>query len=569
MSEQQESPGERAPEDAGAAESKQRWFHRLPPGRKLLLPAITLGLLAIILVTFHSILLPFIFACVIVYLMEPVVRRMSAKFPRWVAVITVYLAFFSVLALGFVLVVPRFISELGRFAETVPETISEFRNENLPGINERVQGFFKRYLPVIPRIEGSEYIVARDEVHQAWKSATNIAAATAVAQSRARAAQRIEFQIDREGTAKARRVQREERRAADAEAEEKNAQAADTSSSAGRQPFPTVYRGVPQPPEPKNIDFYPRHGEWTLVDMAQRPIVRVAPGKQGDFELYLDDGEVIVSQLNEGEWSIRRPPQKSLERVTHTDVQASIIDLEARVNEMIESAVSTSQERLLGVIGYTHVLVIGFIQALLTIILTFMVAAFMSIDLHRFVGFFRDLLPSDFRADYDDLLRRVDRGLSGVVRGQLMICVVNGILTYIGLFFLDIKFSVMLALLAGVLSLVPVFGTVISTIPIVLVGLMSGFWVAFLAFVWIMFIHFVEANILNPQIIGTSAHIHPVIVIFALLAGQSAFGLVGALLAVPAASILLEVFKFTRDKIAVQDEEPSTIILEGDAPDAQ
>jgi predicted PurR-regulated permease PerM len=57
-------------------------------------------------------------------------------------------------------------------------------------------------------------------------------------------------------------------------------------------------------------------------------------------------------------------------------------------------------------------------------------------------------------------------------------------------------------------------------------------------------IHFVEANILNPKIIGTSAHIHPVIVIFALLAGESAFGLVGALLAVPTASILLTLFKF-------------------------
>ncbi|MFW6058191.1 MAG: AI-2E family transporter, partial [Persicimonas sp.] len=59
---------------------------------------------------------------------------------------------------------------------------------------------------------------------------------------------------------------------------------------------------------------------------------------------------------------------------------------------------------------------------------------------------------------------------------------------------------------------------------------------------------------LNPKIIGTSAHIHPVIIIFALLAGEHTFGLVGALLAVPVASILLEVFKFSRDKLWLSEE---------------
>jgi predicted PurR-regulated permease PerM len=105
-----------------------------------------------------------------------------------------------------------------------------------------------------------------------------------------------------------------------------------------------------------------------------------------------------------------------------------------------------------------------------------------------------------------------------------------------------------LAVVAGVLSLIPIFGTILSTIPIVLIGLMDGFLTGVLALGWILGIHFIEANLLNPQIIGTSAHIHPVIVIFALLAGESAFGLVGALLAVPVASILLTLFKFVRDR---------------------
>ena len=57
-------------------------------------------------------------------------------------------------------------------------------------------------------------------------------------------------------------------------------------------------------------------------------------------------------------------------------------------------------------------------------------------------------------------------------------------------------------------------------------------------------IHFVEANFLNPKIMGTASKIHPVVVVFALIAGEHAYGIVGALLAVPAASIVQSCFKF-------------------------
>lgn len=525
-------------------EARPRWYKRIAPRRKLLLPLLTLGLLAIILVTFHSILLPFIFACVIAYLMEPIVRRMAVKLPRWVAVITVYLSFFGILSLGFIFMVPRFIQELARFAETVPETVAQFRSENLPGINHRVQQFLREYLAVAPSRSESGREEARMRVHGAWQRATSLATATAVVRTRARAAANMEFQVDRRRTAELRNAQKKLPPAEDADS--------------GDDPAPPlqvlpVYRGVLQAPQLARADFQSTHGAWVVADQSERPLVRLVPGSHGDFEVYLGDADIVVTQLEDNSWRIRRPEPPESGGVTHTDMQASLIDLEARVNEMIESAVSTSHERVASLISYTHVLVVGIIQALVTIILTFMVAAFMSIDMPRFVGFFREIFPADYRPGFDDLLVRIDRGLSGVIRGQLIICLINGVLTYIGLLFLNIKFSLMLALLAGVLSLIPVFGTIISTIPIVLVGLMNGFWTGFLALCWILVIHFVEANILNPQIIGTSAHIHPVIVIFALLAGEHAFGLVGALLAVPSASILLEIFHFTRAKMIAED----------------
>lgn len=517
---------------------KKRWFRRLDRSRRMLLPLITLGLLAAILLLFHSILLPFVFALVIVYLMNPIVKRMSVRLPRWAAVITVYLAFFGVLALSFIFVVPRFFNEMVRFVETVPQTVATFRKENLPGINEKVQGFVREYLPILP--PEAENAAARERVMGALGQATQRATATGLAMSRARGASNITFQVDPKARP-ARAAPAGEDAAADSEA-----------NAAPR----VRYRGVPQPGEPEQLAQYGSHGSWTFVDAKPRSVVRMVPGEDGAVEVFLGEGDVIVTKIGDDAWSVQRGNKHHYRRDSSVQVRASLIDLEARVNEMIESAVSTSQERLTAVVSYAHILVVGIIQALVTIILTFMVAAFISIDLHRFSGFFRDLLPQEYRPSYEDLLRRIDRGLSGVVRGQLIICLINGVLTYIGLAMLGVKFSLLLSIVAAVLTLIPVFGTVISTIPIVLVGLMTGFWTGFLAFCWIMFIHFVEANILNPQIIGTSAHIHPVIVIFALLAGEHAFGLVGALLAVPAASILLEIFQFIRDRLSVEEGPP-------------
>src|SRR5207253_9091829 len=136
-----------------------------------------------------------------------------------------------------------------------------------------------------------------------------------------------------------------------------------------------------------------------------------------------------------------------------------------------------------------------------------------------------------------------------VIRGQLLICVINACLTYIGLFVFGVKYKLILAVVAGLMSLVPIFGSIMSSVPIVIVALASGDQgvdvirgIAIL--LWIIGIHLIEANVLNPKIIGTAAKIHPVLVIFALFFGEYNYGLVGALLAVPILSAIQVVFMY-------------------------
>jgi predicted PurR-regulated permease PerM len=194
--------------------------------------------------------------------------------------------------------------------------------------------------------------------------------------------------------------------------------------------------------------------------------------------------------------------------------------------------------------------------------LALMIGAFMLIDMEKMHGFMRSLFPQHVRDDYDVIIAGIDRGLSGVIRGQLLICLINGILTYIGLVIFDVKYQLILAFVAALMSLIPIFGSILSTIPIVMAALVSGEEgidaVRGIAMVgWIIGIHFIEANFLNPKIIGSAAKIHPVLVIFSLVVGERSFGLIGALFAVPILSIIQVLFMFFYKKSWKQDRPPT------------
>jgi putative heme transporter len=188
-------------------------------------------------------------------------------------------------------------------------------------------------------------------------------------------------------------------------------------------------------------------------------------------------------------------------------------------------------------------------------LLVMMMTAFLVGDSERIFRFVMSITPGNDQAKLSDLIARVDRGLSGVVRGQLTICLINGVLTLVGLLLLQVKFAFLLATTACVLSLIPIFGTILSTVPIFLVALSSGVNTAVLALLWIAFIHLVEANLLNPKIMGDAAKIHPVLVILALVVGEHFYGFVGALLAVPMMSIVVTIYQAVRSRAMQLDRE--------------
>jgi predicted PurR-regulated permease PerM len=245
-------------------------------------------------------------------------------------------------------------------------------------------------------------------------------------------------------------------------------------------------------------------------------------------------------------------------RVLPAESPPEAATLEEKLRALVQRTVAGLQSHIDEVVAFGQALIAGIIKGVFTFFLVLMIGAFMLIDMEKVHGFLRSLFPPHVRDDYDVIIAGIDRGLSGVIRGQLLICLVNGVLTYIGLLIFGIKYSLILAFVAAVMSLIPIFGSILSTIPIVFAALVSGeagldIVRAIAAVLWIVGIHFIEANFLNPKIIGSAAKIHPVVVIFALILGERTFGLVGALLAVPVASMIQVLFLFFYKKAWKKD----------------
>ncbi len=231
------------------------------------------------------------------------------------------------------------------------------------------------------------------------------------------------------------------------------------------------------------------------------------------------------------------------------------IDAVGTVQELIRNAKQFARERALTAVSQLQAIVGGAVRFVFSTFLVLMLTAFIVADVDRMVNFIFTITPVRDRERVKVLMARIDGGLGGVVRGQLTICLINGVLTLIGLLLLKVKFAFLLGTVAAVFSLVPIFGSILSTIPIVIVALSSGISTAVLAVLWIVGIHALEANLLNPKIMGDAARIHPVLVVLALVVGEHFYGLAGALFAVPLMSVLLTIWQAARSKAMVLDEE--------------
>jgi len=188
-----------------------------------------------------------------------------------------------------------------------------------------------------------------------------------------------------------------------------------------------------------------------------------------------------------------------------------------------------------------HLLTSGIALAniLSLLLITPLVAFFMLRDWDKITARIDLWLPRAYAPTIREQLHLVDETIAGYIHGQAIVSLIDGIYYAVALSLLGLNFAFIIGLVVGILSFIPYIGEATGLILAgSLAAMQFGSWTK-VAVVAVIFLagHLVAGNILQPKLVGARVHLHPVWVIFALLAFGALFGFLGVLLALPAAAV--------------------------------
>ena len=182
----------------------------------------------------------------------------------------------------------------------------------------------------------------------------------------------------------------------------------------------------------------------------------------------------------------------------------------------------------------------AFANLLSLLIITPVVAFYLLRDWDDIVARVDSWMPRRHLGPLRQLSREVDATLAGFLRGQGAVCLLLGIFYAIGLTLAGLDFGLVIGLLAGLLTFIPYAGSIFGLVLSVGLALLQFDSLGRVGVVAVIFVvgQIAEGNFLTPKLVGESVGLHPVWIIFALLAGGALFGFVGILIAVPLAAII-------------------------------
>lgn len=245
------------------------------------------------------------------------------------------------------------------------------------------------------------------------------------------------------------------------------------------------------------------------------------------------------------------------EWVTSTTAWYQALPLSDDVRTSIENAARTAAGSLLGVLQRALTGALLLVTRTTGFLVGFVIIPFWLFyvlkDSERGIGAFNSMIPRGWREDVWRIVRITNGIFSKYIRGQLLLALVVGVATTIGMLIVGAPYAVILGIISGFTEVIPVIGPVLGAVPGVVLALFTGDWllVAKVLAVYII-VQQLENNLLVPKIQGDSVNLHPAVIMVALVIGSQVAGLFGLIIAVPVAAILRDVYlylyrRFTED----------------------
>lgn len=157
-------------------------------------------------------------------------------------------------------------------------------------------------------------------------------------------------------------------------------------------------------------------------------------------------------------------------------------------------------------------------------------------------GFFR-IIPQRWRMEWRRLWQDINHVVRQYLRGDLFVAIIVGTLIGIGVRLVGMDYALLIGIICGVFDLIPYFGPAIGAVPAVLLALTHSPVMALKVGLVIFFVQQLEGNVISPKLMGDSVGLHPLWIVFALLAFGEIAGFWGLFLAVPLAAVIRVVFK--------------------------
>jgi predicted PurR-regulated permease PerM len=247
-------------------------------------------------------------------------------------------------------------------------------------------------------------------------------------------------------------------------------------------------------------------------------------------------------------------------------------ELRDMVDESIANAETAFLDALRGVLGPTISTLLRTVAFVFGLIVVPVWLFFVLKDRGRFPGAVAHALPEAWRPDARNVLDILARVGGRWVRGQLLLGMSIFLASVIGLTILSLvgfsefgEFTLILALIAGVLEWFPIIGPIIAAIPAILIGLSISPAAALAAVLLYTAIQQLENNLLVPKVMGDAVELHPAVMILSLIVGAALFGIGGAILAAPTVAIGRDLYRYTFERLHERPPEMAFAAVFGSA----
>ena len=195
-----------------------------------------------------------------------------------------------------------------------------------------------------------------------------------------------------------------------------------------------------------------------------------------------------------------------------------------------------------GVLGFSQSIIIYLSNIVSSITFGIVIIPLILFYLMRDIVIFKENLyifvSRENKKEFKEALEEIDHIISGFIRGRIIVCFIVGTLIGIGLYFLNLKFALIIGIISGVFNFIPYLGPIVGVVLALIFALGSPWWTLLMIVVLFVLVNQLEAIYLNPNILGKGLGLHPLTVILSILICGQLLGILGVLVAVPLAAIL-------------------------------